>query len=84
MEVISSLHAAHKQGQKNAGFDIDAGTSAVKDAIASGIMDLYLTKHWAIKFATHAACTVLRIDQIIMAKPAGGPKPKENKGWDED
>jgi len=22
--------------------------------------------------------------QIIMAKPAGGPKPKENKEWDED
>jgi len=22
--------------------------------------------------------------QIIMAKPAGGPKPKENPNWDED
>lgn len=22
--------------------------------------------------------------QIIMAKAAGGPKPKENKDWDED
>jgi len=22
--------------------------------------------------------------QIIMAKPAGGPKPKENKEWDDD
>ena len=38
----------------------------------------------AIKLAAHAALTVLRIDQIIVAKPAGGPKPKENKGWDND
>ena len=38
----------------------------------------------AIKLATHAALTILRIDQIIIAKPAGGPKPKDNKGWDND
>jgi T-complex protein 1 subunit theta len=38
----------------------------------------------AIKLAAHAALTILRIDQIIVAKPAGGPKPKENKGWDND
>jgi T-complex protein 1 subunit theta len=38
----------------------------------------------AIKLAAHAALTILRIDQIIVAKPSGGPKPKENKGWDND
>jgi T-complex protein 1 subunit theta len=38
----------------------------------------------AIKLAAHAALTILRIDQIIVAKPAGGPKPKDNKGWDND
>ena len=26
----------------------------------------------------------LHLLQIIMAKPAGGPKPKENKEWDDD
>ena len=26
----------------------------------------------------------MRIDQIIMAKPAGGPKPKGTSGWDND
>lgn len=38
----------------------------------------------AIKLATNTALTVLRVDQIIMAKPSGGPKMKDNKGWDND
>jgi len=37
-----------------------------------------------MKFATAAACTVLSVDQIIMAKPAGGPKVKENREYDDD
>jgi len=56
----------------------------VIDAQEAKIVDLYLNKYWALKFATSAACTVLRVDQIIMAKPAGGPKAKQNKDWDED
>jgi len=31
-------------------------------------------KKYAIKLAANAAITVLRVDQIIMAKQAGGPK----------
>jgi len=38
----------------------------------------------AIVLASNCALTVLRIDQIIMAKPAGGPKPKNNTGWDNE
>jgi len=38
----------------------------VKDAVESNIVDLYITKYWAIKFATAAACTVLRVDQVFM------------------
>ena len=83
-EVISKLYAAHQDGKKNVGFDIEADCPAVKDATENGIYDLYITKHWGLKFATTAANTVLKVDQIIMAKQAGGPKPKQNKDWDED
>lgn len=83
-ELISKLKAAHQGGDKNGGFDNEGGGAAVKDAVKAGILDLYLVKHWAIKFATDAAVTVLRVDQIIMSKPAGGPKPKDNPNWDED
>jgi hypothetical protein len=34
-----------------------------------------IPKHWAIKLATEAARTVLSVDQIIVARQAGGPKP---------
>ncbi len=44
--------------------------------------DSYAAKLNAILLASKAALTVLRVDQIIMAKPAGGPKPKSNSGWD--
>lgn len=45
------------------------------DAAKAGIFDNFSTKRWGLTFATHAACTVLRVDQIIMAKKAGGPNP---------
>ena len=38
-------------------------------------MDLLVTKQWAIKLATEAARTILSVDQIIVARQAGGPKP---------
>ena len=46
------------------------------DAVKAGILDLFLTKQWALKYAVNAACTILKVDQIIMAKRAGGPKPR--------
>merc|ERR1712170_34088 len=83
-EVLSKLYAAHQENKKTVGVDIEAGVPAVTDAVEAKIFDMFLGNHWAIKVATTAACTVLRVDQIIMAKSAGGPKPKENKDWDED
>ena len=42
-------------------------------------------KHrYAIKLAANAAITVLRVDQIIMAKQAGGPKPPAQGGPGDD
>ncbi|XP_060626445.1 T-complex protein 1 subunit theta isoform X2 [Anolis sagrei] len=78
-ELISKLYAVHQEGNKNVGFDIEAEAAAVKDMLEAGILDTYLGKYWAIKLATNAAVTVLRVDQIIMAKPAGGPKPPTGK-----
>ncbi|XP_076466798.1 T-complex protein 1 subunit theta-like [Babylonia areolata] len=82
-EVVSKLYAFHQEGKQNGGVDVE-DASNVLDAKQANIVDLYLTKYWGLKFATAAACTVLRVDQIIMAKPAGGPKAKENRDWDED
>ena len=29
------------------------------------ILDAFLVKYWGLKFASNAACTVLRVDQVI-------------------
>jgi len=49
-----------------------------------GILDLLSAKKRAIQLAADAAITVLRIDQIIMAKPAVGPKPPRMGPMDAD
>eukprot|EP01101_Sappina_pedata_P007364 TRINITY_DN3877_c0_g1_i1.p2 TRINITY_DN3877_c0_g1~~TRINITY_DN3877_c0_g1_i1.p2 ORF type:complete len:553 (+),score=280.00 TRINITY_DN3877_c0_g1_i1:33-1661(+) len=78
IETLSSLMAAHQGGSTDAGIDVDDGS--VRSALEMSVFDLYLTKHWAIKLATDVVVTILRIDQIIMAKAAGGPKaPKQGE-----
>jgi len=84
-EVLSRLYAAHQEGKTTAAFNVEGeGADTTLDAVEAGILDPWVTKHWALKYAAAAACTVLKVDQIIMAKRAGGPKPRENKNWDED
>uniref|UniRef100_A0A1B6L1Y9 T-complex protein 1 subunit theta n=1 Tax=Graphocephala atropunctata TaxID=36148 RepID=A0A1B6L1Y9_9HEMI len=78
-EVLSKLYAAHQEGKVNFGFDIQDDRGAIIDAKEAGIFDLYLTVMWGLKFATNAACTILKVDQIIMAKRAGGPKAPGNR-----
>ncbi|XP_047091045.1 T-complex protein 1 subunit theta [Lolium rigidum] len=82
MEIISSLYAEHAAGNVKVGIDLEEG--ACKDVSIMKIWDLYVTKSFALKYSADAVCTVLRVDQIIMAKPAGGPKPPQQGAMDED
>ncbi|EOY11214.1 hypothetical protein QUC31_009585 [Theobroma cacao] len=87
MDVISKLYEKHASGNTKVGIDLGGGDSedgVCKDASTMSIWDLYVTKFFALKYATDAACTVLRVDQIIMAKPAGGPRRDQPAGMDED
>lgn len=70
----------------NTGVDLEIGSSnGTLDAVDEGILDLMATKSWAIRLASEAARTVLSVDQIIVARQAGGPKPPgPNPNWDED
>ena len=79
-QMVSVLTAAHEKGQTTAAVDIDQDKAAVVDAVEQQIFDLLMAKHWAMKFAVNAACTILRVDQIIMAKRAGGPKARPGGG----
>lgn len=76
-EVLAKVVAAHAAGSGHACIALDGvGEHGVGDAQQLGLVDLVSLKRSAIKLATNAANTVLLIDQIIMSKPAGGPKPK--------
>lgn len=98
-EVLAALYTAHhnsgtsKDGDEagwTTGVDItnEDGTGTL-DAQDEGILDLLVSKQWAIRLATEAARTVLSVDQIIVARQAGGPKPPGPGGpggqhWDDD
>lgn len=95
-EVLPNLYAAHSSGDTGAegsrdniyhGVDIDGDSSeGVKDVREEGVFDLLAVKKFAVNVATEAATTVLSIDQIIVAKRAGGPQvPKGPKpgNWDQ-
>lgn len=83
-EIINKLYLEHSMGHCNNGFDIESQAPATVDVTKSKIYDLYLTKYWGLKYAVEAAATVLRVNQIIMAKRAGGPKPRQQAGDGDD
>eukprot|EP01017_Pseudomicrothorax_dubius_P004049 TRINITY_DN1072_c0_g2_i10.p1 TRINITY_DN1072_c0_g2~~TRINITY_DN1072_c0_g2_i10.p1 ORF type:complete len:541 (+),score=198.85 TRINITY_DN1072_c0_g2_i10:156-1778(+) len=80
-DILTKLYSANS-GEKTYGIDIEG--KQIRESSALGVYDLKNTKLSAIKLGADAAITILRIDQIIVAKPAGGPKPRDNKNWDED
>ncbi|KAG8928576.1 T-complex protein 1 subunit theta [Tulasnella sp. 418] len=85
-EVVSRLYAKHEKGSGSTwGVDIENETDGTFDTSTTQVYDSLSAKSWAIKLATEAAVTVLRVDSIIMSKPAGGPKvPQQSGNWDED
>ncbi|KAJ4325374.1 T-complex protein 1 subunit theta [Neodidymelliopsis sp. IMI 364377] len=93
-EILARLYVAHaaQKGRKDdewtVGVDIENDdNTGTLDAKEEGILDLWVSKSWAIKLATEAARTVLSVDQIIVARQAGGPKMpgKAQQGnWDND
>lgn len=69
------------------GVNLEIGSSddGTLDTVEEGILDLMASKSWAIRLASEAVRTILSVDQIIVARQAGGPKPPgPNPNWDED
>lgn len=73
--VLAGLSAAHANGNVTAGVDIEGGLDGTSDN-KSGILtdntieDILITKESAFRLAIDSALTVLKVDQIIMSKPA--------------
>jgi T-complex protein 1 subunit theta len=69
-ELLADLYS--KTGESNH-WGIDVGDGKVKDVTEIGIYDCWETKSWGLKLTIDAVLTILKVDQIIMAKPSGGP-----------
>ena len=74
-EKLSTLRA---KNSKNPNMGINIKTGDIEDAFQMEILDHLETKRWAIKHAYNSIRTIIKIDQIIVAKPAGGPNLTNN------
>lgn len=84
-KVISKLLAAHSAAEGEC-IGVNIESLDLIDAAKNGILDHILIKEWQLKLAVNTATTILRVNQIIMAKRAGGPKAPSQRGghWDDD
>lgn len=89
-KVVADLYAAHAKGEIKTGVNVESATSGdtkggIGDMTQLGVMDLLATRLKGLNLSSKAALTILRVDHIIMRKPAGGPKKPKNRGhWDDN
>jgi len=82
--VISLLYASHASGKSSDGVDIESLKGESKNAKEMGVFDSLISKQYAIRMAATTVVTILGIDQLIVAKAAGGPKPPQPGPMDAD
>ncbi len=80
LDTLMKLTSLHKQGKVNAGVSALDGR-ITEDAIADNIIEPVVVTKQAIKSASEAATTILKIDDIIAAAP---PKKKEKEKGKEE
>ncbi|TFF96724.1 MAG: thermosome subunit [Promethearchaeota archaeon] len=72
IDILMKLRAAHQQGNKFAGHDIDTG-DIVNNMMEVGVVEPTAVKVQAIKSSTEAANMILRIDDVIAGAKSAMP-----------
>lgn len=63
--MLAMLYTQHEAKNIHTGLVTHSnGSVSIADAVAHNVKDLFILKYWAIRFATIAATTVLRVDQV--------------------
>ena len=78
INVNEQLSNLRSKNSKNPKMGINIINGDIEDAFRMEIYDHLETKRWAIKHAYNSIRTIIKIDQIIVAKPAGGPNLTNN------
>ena len=74
-ELVAKLRAYHHAAQTKpekahlAGYGLDLVNGELKDNLGSGVREPAMSKLKSIQFATEAAITILRIDDLIKLHP---------------
>ncbi len=80
IDALMKLRAAHQQGHKFAGNNLDTG-EVINDMMSVGVVEPTVVKIQAIKSSTEATSMILRIDDVIAAaRTAGPPMPPGGPG----
>jgi thermosome len=78
IDMLMKLRAAHQQGYKFAGHDMDTG-DIINNMMDVGVVEPTVVKAQAIKSSVEAASMILRIDDVIAgaksSMPPGGMPP---------
>ncbi|MFX1309209.1 MAG: thermosome subunit beta [Promethearchaeota archaeon] len=72
IDTLMKLRAAHQQGNKFAGHDLDTG-DVVNDMAKAGVVEPTVVKVQAIKSSTEATSMILRIDDVIASAKSAMP-----------
>ena len=74
-EVVSKLMEKYSNDVR-CGYGVDIEGKDICNVMneKQPVLDVYATKKNALRLAVNAVLTILKVDQIIMAKEAGGPK----------
>merc|ERR1711876_118681 len=86
-DLVAKLRAYHNKSQtkadqaslKNYGLDLVEG--AVRDNLKAGVFEPAISKIKSLKFATEAAITILRIDDLIKLAPEKGEEKSYQQAY---
>jgi len=86
-DLVAKLRAYHNKSQTKADsaplkhFGLDLYEGAVKDNFKAGVFEPAISKIKSLKFATEAAITILRIDDLIKLEPEKGEEKSYQQAY---
>eukprot|EP01062_Namystynia_karyoxenos_P073114 TRINITY_DN69962_c0_g1_i1.p1 TRINITY_DN69962_c0_g1~~TRINITY_DN69962_c0_g1_i1.p1 ORF type:complete len:585 (+),score=269.33 TRINITY_DN69962_c0_g1_i1:112-1755(+) len=83
IKILTELRAKHAGG-KNPTWGVDGEQGTIVDMRELGITEPISVKQQMLKTAVEAACTLLRVDDIVAGVSVGEQAPQRKAGEDED
>merc|ERR1712093_277957 len=80
IDLLATLRVRHHAAQKDEKkkdykwYGLDLTNGAVRNSVTAGVLEPMVSKLKSLKFATEAAITILRIDDLIKLAPEQQPQ----------